>query len=319
MLGIYYSVCVCAHWSHFKTIANTTTYILPLNRWFYWGSSTCSLAQSRGVRMWTRAYTFFNTASMLPQNTVALDHDSCYCYVFFFLKFFYIIILLLAEEVGTHTILTMWRSGQRKTSWGWFFPSSFRWVPRIKFILHSKPFHLLTCLIDPSVCYASFLVCLWTIRWLDWFCWHHCLSYIEECPAQDCFKKIWLSRENIKVTLVKRQDKEQVWKETKNVRTSGGGMQRSRTADLVLDRRERTASKTSHLNICFAQPGAREKPGAMPRYKAVHTTSSELYRYLTLMRKLRVTDTNLSHDSHRKDVKFTFYSVPASSPMACWE
>lgn len=106
----------------------------------------------------------------------------------------------------------------------------------------------------------------------------HITAYpILKSPAQDFFKKIWLSRENIKVTLIKGQDHEApespCEKKLRMLVLLGEPCSRNRTANQGL-RKERTASS----NTSFAHPGAWEKPRAVP---AVHTSSSELHRCLT--------------------------------------
>lgn len=73
-------------------------------------------------------------------------------------------------------------------------------------------------------------------------------------PAQNHFKKIWVSRENIKVTLIKGQNQDsRREKKLGMLVLLGEAHSRSRTADRDLDRRR---EQPPDINISFAHPGA---------------------------------------------------------------
>ena len=93
--------------------------------------------------------------------------------------------------------------------------------------------------------------------------------------------------ENIKVTLVKGQDEEapksRCEKKLGMLAPLGEAYSRSRTADPDLDGRERAASRQAILTLPLSILGPGRSQGAVPRYKAGHTSSIELYRCLTLI------------------------------------
>lgn len=153
----------------------------------------------------------------------------------------------MAEEDATCTILTMWRSGLRKTFWGWSFPSTC-WPISLTLLW---AVHLSCCVSEP---YNGLIETYFV----------HITAYpILKSPAQDCFKKIWVSRENIKVTLIKGQNHESRHEKKLGMLVPlGEACSRSRTADQGF----RQGEQPPDINIFFAHPGAWKKTRAVPIY-----------------------------------------------------
>lgn len=103
---------------------------------------------------------------------------------------------------------------------------------------------------------------------------------ILKSPAQDHFKKIWVSRENIKVTLIKGQNHESRREKKLGMLVPlGEACSRSGTADQGF----RQGGENSLQTLTFPLPtrGPRRRQGlCLSVYKAMHTSSGELYKCL---------------------------------------